>query len=127
MRGLVAARAAVLPAIAAIDADMKKLVRASHACRRLMTIPGVGHLTALAFAAAVDDPERFRRSRDLGAYLAGSGAASLSIRRGRLHRQHLQMRRPADANSALRCGECHPDALPAAAAAEGLGVGARQT
>ena len=69
MRGLVAARAAVLSAIAAIDADMKKLVRASHACRRLMTIPGVGHLTALAFAAAVDDPERFRRSRDLGAYL----------------------------------------------------------
>ena len=69
MRGLVAARAAVLSAIAAIDADMKKLARASDACRRLMTIPGVGHLTALAFAAAVDDPERFRRSRDLGAYL----------------------------------------------------------
>jgi transposase len=34
-----------------------------------MTISGVGHLTALAFTAAVDDPERFRRSRDLGAYL----------------------------------------------------------
>ena len=34
-----------------------------------MTIPGVGKLTALAFAAAVDDPERFRRSRDIGAYL----------------------------------------------------------
>jgi transposase len=33
------------------------------------SIPGVGHLTALAFTAAVDDPERFRRSRDLGAYL----------------------------------------------------------
>jgi transposase len=47
---------------------MKKLARASDACRRLMTIPGVGHLTALAFAAAVDDPERFRRSPDLGAY-----------------------------------------------------------
>jgi len=59
----------VLSAIAAINADMKKLARASDACRRLMTIPGVGHLTALAFAAAVDDPERFRRSRDLGAYL----------------------------------------------------------
>ena len=38
-------------------------------CRRLMTIPGVGKLTALAFAAAVDDAERFRRSRDIGAYL----------------------------------------------------------
>ena len=34
-----------------------------------MTIPGVGRLTALAFAAAIDDPDRFRRSRDVGAYL----------------------------------------------------------
>lgn len=35
----------------------------------IMTIPGVGQLTALAFTAAVDDPERFRRSRDVGPYL----------------------------------------------------------
>jgi len=69
MRGLATARVAVLSAVASIDADIKKLARASNACRRLMTIPGVGHLTALAFTAAVDDPERFRRSRDLGAYL----------------------------------------------------------
>src|SRR4051794_571955 len=45
------------------------MVRASDVCRRLMTVPGVGQLTAMAFTAAVDDPERFRRSRDLGAYL----------------------------------------------------------
>jgi len=69
MSGLIAAREAVLAAVAAIDADMKRLVRASGACRRLMTIPGVGPLTALAFTAAVDDPARFRQSRDLGAYL----------------------------------------------------------
>jgi transposase len=69
MRGLVGARAAVLEAISAIDADMKRLVRTSPACRRLMTIPGVGQLTALAFTAAVDDVARFKRSRDIGAYL----------------------------------------------------------
>jgi transposase len=69
MRGLIAARAAVLSAVEAIDADMKKMAKASGVCRRLMTIPGVGKLTALAFTAAVDDPERFRRSRDIGAYL----------------------------------------------------------
>jgi transposase len=69
MRGLVAARAAVLAAVAAIDADIRQLVRASAACSQLMTIPGVGQLTALAFTAAVDDPGRFRRSRDIGAYL----------------------------------------------------------
>jgi transposase len=69
MQGLVAARAAVLAAVTAIDADIKRMVRASEACRRLMSIPGVGQLTALAFAAAVDDPGRFQRSRDIGAYL----------------------------------------------------------
>ena len=42
VRGLVAARAAVLAAVTAIDADIRHLVRASAACRRLMTIPGVG-------------------------------------------------------------------------------------
>ena len=69
MRGLLAARDAILKAIVAINADMKTLERSSAACRRLMTIPGVGRLTALAFAAAIDDPGRFRRSRDVGAYL----------------------------------------------------------
>src|SRR5262245_25033445 len=63
MRGLVAARAAVLAAVIAIDADIRRMVRASGACRRLTTIPGVGQLTALAFTAAIDDPSRFRRSR----------------------------------------------------------------
>jgi transposase len=69
MRGLTAARAAVLAAVVAIDGDIRKMARASGACRRLMSIPGVGQLTALAFTAAVDDPGRFRRSRDIGAYL----------------------------------------------------------
>src|SRR6266699_17177 len=69
MQGLVAARTAVLAAIVAIDGDIRRMVRASDACRRLMSIPGVGQLTALAFTAAVDDPKRFRRSRDIGAYL----------------------------------------------------------
>jgi transposase len=69
MRGLVAARAAALAAVAAIDGDIRGMVKASDACRRLMSIPGVGQLTALAFTAAVDGPKRFRRSRDIGAYL----------------------------------------------------------
>ena len=69
MRGLIAARTAVMTAVAAIDADIRRMTRASAACRRLMTIPGVGQLTALAFVAAIDDPSRIRRSRDVGAYL----------------------------------------------------------
>lgn len=38
-------------------------------CRRLMSMPGVGPMTALAFRAAIDDPARFRHSASVGAYL----------------------------------------------------------
>lgn len=37
-------------------------------CRRLMTVPGVGPVTALTFCSAVDDPARFSRSRAVGAH-----------------------------------------------------------
>jgi transposase len=69
MRGLLAARNAVLGAIAAINRDMKRLARSSEACQRLIAIPGVGQLTALAFVVTIDEPQRFRKSRDVGAYL----------------------------------------------------------
>lgn len=45
------------------------LVRGDETCRLLMTVPGVGPITALAFRATIDRPERFRRSRDVGAHL----------------------------------------------------------
>lgn len=37
-------------------------------CSRLMTVPGVGPITALTFTASVEDPHRFNRSEDVGAY-----------------------------------------------------------
>jgi transposase len=44
------------------------IVREDAVCRRLMSVPGVGALVAVTFASAVDDPSRFRRSRDVGAH-----------------------------------------------------------
>lgn len=44
-------------------------VRHDEVCRRFMTIPGVGPLTALAFKTFVDRPERFSKSRSVGAAL----------------------------------------------------------
>ena len=64
LRGLFAAREAILTAVAAIDSDIKVMTRKSKICTRLMTVPGVGPITALAFAATIDDPWRFKRSRD---------------------------------------------------------------
>lgn len=37
--------------------------------RRMMSIPGVGAMTALAFKAAIDDPRRFSSSANVGPYL----------------------------------------------------------
>ncbi len=46
-----------------------RAVRSDAVCRRLMTMPGIGPVTALTYRATVDDPTRFRRSRAVGAYL----------------------------------------------------------
>ena len=37
-------------------------------CRRLMTLPGVGPVAALAFRTGVDHPHRFERSRTVAAH-----------------------------------------------------------
>jgi transposase len=37
--------------------------------RRLMTVPGVGPITATAYVATIDDPKRFRSSEQVAAYL----------------------------------------------------------
>src|SRR3954451_20543532 len=42
------------------------IARADGVCRRLMTVPGVGALTALTFKTAIDDPTRIAKSRDVG-------------------------------------------------------------
>jgi transposase len=52
-----------------LNREIERVARAIPACRRLMTVPGVGSLTAVAYATTVDEPSRFRRSRDLGPYL----------------------------------------------------------
>jgi transposase len=45
------------------------IARNDNVCRQLMSTPGVGPITAVAFRATIDRPERFRRSRDVGAHL----------------------------------------------------------
>lgn len=51
-----------------LDALATKIAKADLVCRRLMTVPGVGPLTALTFKAAVDDPGRFASSRAVAAH-----------------------------------------------------------
>lgn len=41
---------------------------ADPVCTRLMSVPGVGPITALTFTATIEDPRRFARGEDVGAY-----------------------------------------------------------
>jgi transposase len=55
--------------IAAADRGARQAAEGNPAAARLMTVPGVGPLTALTFVHTLEDPGRFRRSREVGAYL----------------------------------------------------------
>jgi transposase len=65
---LLAVREGLIAEIKALDRLMSEMSRTSTACRILMSFPGVGVQTAAAFAAAIDDASRFKRSRAAGAY-----------------------------------------------------------
>ncbi len=66
---LLAARRAVLASHDSLEAEIKRLAKADRRCRVLMSMPGVGPLTSLAFLAALDGPARFAKSSSVGAYL----------------------------------------------------------
>lgn len=55
--------------LAAIDTELVNLAREHETCRRLMTIPGVGVVTATALVAAIRDPGDFRSGRHFSAWL----------------------------------------------------------
>ena len=61
-------RAQMRDELAMMTKKVRNLALSDATCRQLMTMPGVGPVTALAFVTAVDDPSRFRRARDIGAW-----------------------------------------------------------
>jgi len=63
---MLSARTALQQEFASLHRTMLTLVRADPVCRQLMTVPGVGAIVAITFKSGVDDPTRFRRSRDVG-------------------------------------------------------------
>lgn len=97
---------AVLPALKAavairrsVEVLTKRLTaiaRANDVCRRLMTVPGVGCISALSFYTAIDDPERFCCNEDVGPYLGLAPTLHQSkqiSRMGRISKRGNQMTR----------------------------------
>jgi transposase len=55
--------------IARLDKAVSGWAKDDPAVRLLMAVPGIGPVTALAFAATIGDAERFAKSRTVGAYI----------------------------------------------------------
>lgn len=69
VRPMLAAWRQLRAQIAAFDKAVRVLVRSSPTCRHLMSVPGIGVLSVLAYVSMVEDPARFSRSRSIGAHL----------------------------------------------------------
>jgi transposase len=68
VRPMLVARDSLCRQFAALHGMVLRATRTHQACRRLMTVPGVGPVVALTYATAVDDPDRFVHSQDVGAH-----------------------------------------------------------
>ena len=51
-----------------IEKQVNKIVRSDTRARLLMSTPGVGPIVALTYASAIDDPGRFKSSKQVGAH-----------------------------------------------------------
>ena len=67
-RALLEAHAVLRREFKGLDKHTQKLARLHPPARLLMTTPSVGPIVALTYAAAIDDPNRFRSSKATGAH-----------------------------------------------------------
>jgi transposase len=67
-RALLAARAVLVGEFNALDKRVRSLSRSHAQARLLMTTPSVGPIVALTYAASIDDPARFKSSKQTGAH-----------------------------------------------------------
>lgn len=113
--------------ITAADKEIRQLVKANETCRRLMTVPGIGPVTAMRFVATLDDVTRFETAHDVQAYLGLTpGENSSSSRKQRTHLTKAgspQMRwlLVQAAWTVLRCAKKHPMSIWAMQVAERRG------
>ncbi len=55
--------------VSALDRQMQRTAASNPVTSRFLQIPGVGPICAVSFYSAIDEPSRFRRTADVGAYL----------------------------------------------------------
>jgi len=68
-QGLLAVRVALRCELGRFEKQLRAMARNDTRAQLLMSVPGVGPIVSLTFAAAIDDPARFKSSKQVGAYL----------------------------------------------------------
>jgi transposase len=68
VEGLLAVRVALRREFDRFEKQVRATARRDTRARLLMSIPGVGAIVSLSFASAIDDPARFKSSKQVGAY-----------------------------------------------------------
>jgi transposase len=117
LRPLIGQIDALDQAIAAIDRELAASVKADEAAKRLMTIPGVGPVTASAITATVQDPGAFASGREFAAFLGLTPRQNSSGGKQRLGRitkmgdRYLRKLLVVGACATLRHRKGHTDAL----------------
>jgi transposase len=69
--------------ITASDKELTQLAKKHAVCPRLMSVPGVGPMTALHFVAVLDDASRFKSAHDVESYLGLTPGQDSSSKRER--------------------------------------------
>jgi len=72
--------------IKAADKELEGLAKTDPVCQRLMSVPGVGPVTAVRFAAALDQAQRFGTAAQVASYLGLVPGEDSSSERRRLTR-----------------------------------------
>ena len=117
LRPLIGQIDALDEAIGAIDKELAASVKADETARRLMTIPGIGPVTASAIRATIQDMSAFASGREFSAFLGLTPRQSSSGGKERLGRitkmgdRYLRKLLVVGACATLRHRQGHNDAL----------------
>lgn len=65
---LLAARDVLARQFAGLDNRIHKTARQDERVKLMMSAPGIGSIVGMAYVAAIDDPTRFKSSKDVGAH-----------------------------------------------------------
>jgi transposase len=117
LRPLISQIDALDQAIVAIDKELAASVKSDETARRLMTIPGVGPVTASAITATIQDTSAFASGREFSAFLGLTPRQSSTGGKQRLGRitkmgdRYLRKLLVVGACATLRHRKGHNDAL----------------